>query len=217
MNSNEDGVLAVVGPRRAPILVRLNEFNGRRTVDVRRYFSAEGKSDLLPTQKGVSLDRDGLALILAALNDNSERISDWLASDTGRTLAANARSAERARSALRPHTSDTEPWKSPAFFHVGAEGAIDRLTLNSAHPFSKVMDALSAKMDAPTAELVRALVAGVLISYYRSKMLFDGVAEMSPMDIFETLELNWGLFWSGMLNRYAMRWEKYERGVEGIQ
>jgi hypothetical protein len=54
-------------------------------------------------------------------------------------------------------------------------------------------------MDAPTARLVRALVAGVLISYYRSKMLFDGVAEMSAKDIFETLELNWGI----VLKRYA--------------
>ena len=199
MSNNDDGVLAVIGPRRAPILVRLNEFNGRRTVDVRRYFSAEGKSDLLPTQKGVSLDRDGLALILAALNDNSELIADWLGSDAGLTLAANARGAEQARSALRPHTSDTEEWKSPAFFHVGAEGAIDHLTLNSAHAFNKAMNALSATMDGPTAELVRALVAGVLISYYRSKMLFDGVAEMPPMDIFETLEFNWGI----LLKRYA--------------
>jgi hypothetical protein len=199
MNSNEDGVLAVVGPRRAPILVRLNEFNGRRTVDFRRHFSAEGKEDLLPTQKGVSLDREGLALILTALNDNSERISDWLGSDAGRTLAANARSAERVRSAPRSHTSDTEEWKSPAFFHVGAEGAIDHLTLNSAHAFNKAMDALSATVDTPTAELVQALVAVVLISYYRSKMLFDGVAEMSPKDIFETLELNWGI----ILKRYA--------------
>jgi hypothetical protein len=82
---------------------------------------------------------------------------------------------------------------------VGAEGAIDHLTLNAAHPFNKAMNALSATVDAPTAELVRALVAGVLISYYRSKMLFDGVAEMPPMDIFETLELNWGI----VLKRYA--------------
>jgi hypothetical protein len=199
MNNNEDGVLAVVGARRAPILVRLNEFNGRRTVDVRRYFSAEGKSNLLPTQKGVSLDRDGLALILAALNDNSELIAEWLGSDAGRALAANARGAERARSAPRPHTADTEQWKSPAFFHVFAEGATDHLTLNSTHAFNKAMNALSATVDAPTAELVRALVAGVLISYYRSKMLFDGVAEMPPMDIFETLELNWGI----VLKRYA--------------
>ena len=199
MKNNEDGILAVVGPHRAPILVRLNDFNGRRTVDVRRYFSAEGTSDLLPTQKGVNLDREGLALILAALNDNSERIADWLSSDVGRALAANARSAEQVRSAPRPHTSDTEQWKSPAFFHVGAEGAIDHLTLNGAHPFNKAMDALSATVDAPTAELVRALVAGVLISYYRSKMLFDGVADMSPKDIFETLELNWGI----VLKSYA--------------
>ena len=194
MMNNEDGVLAVVGPRRAPILVRLNEFNGRRTVDVRRYFSAEGKSDLLPTQKGVGLDRDALALILAALNDNSELIADWFGSDVGRSLAANARSAEQARSAPRPHTCDKEQWRSPAFFHVGAEGAIDHLTLNSAHVFNKAMNALSATVDAPTAELLRGLVAGILISYYRSKMLFDGAAEMLPTEIFGTLEFNWGIF-----------------------
>lgn len=199
MKNNEGAVLAVVGPRRAPILVRLNEFNGRRTVDVRRYFSAEGKSDLLPTQKGVSLDRDGLALILAALNDNSELIADWLGSDAGGALAANARGAEQARSAPRAHMCDKEQWRSPAFFHVGAEGAIDRLTLNSGHEFSEALNALTATVDAPTADLLRALVAGVLISYYRSKMLFDGVAEMPPMEIFGTLELNWGIF----LKRYA--------------
>jgi hypothetical protein len=82
---------------------------------------------------------------------------------------------------------------------VGAEGAIDHLTLNSAHPFSKAMEALSASMDGPTAEILRALVASVLISYYRSKMLFDGVTEMPPKAIFETLELNWGI----VLKHYA--------------
>ena len=54
-------------------------------------------------------------------------------------------------------------------------------------------------MDTQTAEFMRALVAGILISYYRSKMMFDGVAEMPPKDIFETLELNWGV----VLKRYA--------------
>lgn len=199
MKNSEDGVLAVIGPRRAPILLRLNEFNGRRTVDLRRYFCAEGKSDLLPTQKGVSFDRDGFALILAALKDNSEFIADWLSSDARGTLAANARGAEQARSAPRGHACDREGWKSPAFFHVGAEGAIDHLTLNSSHEFNAAMNALSAALDAPTAELLRALVAGVLISYYRSKMLFDGASEMPPMEIFGTLELNWGMF----LKRYA--------------
>ena len=60
-------------------------------------------------------------------------------------------------------------------------------------------------------------MAGVLISYYRSKMLFDGVAEMPPKDIFETLELRLGaLFSRAMRNIFAMRWKKNERGVEGI-
>ena len=208
MNSNENGVLAVFGPRRAPIVVRLNEFNGRRTVDLRRYYSAEGKEDLLPTQKGVNLDREGLALILAALDENSERISEWLDSDAERTLAANARVAEHVQSALRPHMSDVEQWKSPTFFHVGAEGAIDHLTLNSAHAFNTAIVALNSTLDAQSAALVKSLVAESCISYYRSKMLFDGVAEMSAKDMFETLELNWGI----VLKHYA---EEIFNGVEG--
>lgn len=199
MNNSEDTVLAVVGPRRSPIVVRLNEFNGRKTVDFRRYFYLQEKEDLLPTQKGVSLDRDGFALVQAALSDNVERIADWLNSSSGRTLATNARAVERLQSELRPHRADDEQWKSPTFFHVGAEGSIDHLTYNSAHAFSIAMHALTGYMEDELATLVGQLIAGILISYYRSKMLFDGVAEMSPKDIFDTLEMNWGI----ILRRYA--------------
>jgi hypothetical protein len=197
--SNEDDVLAVVGPRRAPIVVRLNEFKGKRTVDFRRYFYAENKEDLLPTQKGVSFDRECFALVKAAINDNGERIEEWLTTDTGRTLSRDARAVEQLQSELRPHTSDREQWKSPAFFHVKAEGAVDHLTLNAEHAVSAAIESLCGTVDAPQAMIIRMLIAGILISYYRSKMLFDGVAEMSAKDIFETLELNWGI----VLKRYA--------------
>jgi Transcriptional Coactivator p15 (PC4) len=91
--------------------VRLNEFNGCRTVDFRRYLYLQAKEDLLPTQKGVSLDRESFSIIQAALNQNIDRISLWL------------------------------------------------------------------------------------------KMLFDGVGQMSPQEMFETLEINWGI----ILKRYAER------------
>jgi hypothetical protein len=201
MSNNEDTVLAVVGPHRAPIIVRLNEFNGRKSVDFRRYFHPSGKEDLLPTQKGVSFDREAFALVQAALGENRERIADWLASGSGTTLSTHASAAERLRSELRPHTSDTEQWKSPTFFHVAAEGGVDRLTLNSGHPLNTLIEALIGEVDSETAGVIRTLVAGILISYYRSKMLFDGVAEMVPKEMFETFEMNWGI----ILKSYAQQ------------
>jgi hypothetical protein len=194
-----DDILAVVGPRRAPILVRLNEFEGRKTIDFRRYFHAKGKEDLLPTQKGVSFDRETFALVQAALNENGDRIVDWLASSSASVLSANQRAVEKLQTELRPNKSDEEGWKSPTFFHVAAEGAIDHLTFNSSHVFTTALEKITSHLDERTAVLVRELLGSVLISYYRSKMLFDGVSEMSAADLFQTLEMNWGI----ILKRYA--------------
>jgi hypothetical protein len=197
--SDEDDVLAIVGPRHAPVVVRLNEFKGKRTVDFRRYYYADDKEDLLPTQKGVSFDRECFSIVKAAFNDNDERIAEWLTTDSGRALSRNARAVERLQSEMRSHTSDHEQWKSPAFFHVKAEGAVDRLTFNSTHAVTAAITSLCSTLDAPQAALIQMLISGILISYYRSKMLFDGVAEMPAKEIFETLELNWGI----ILKRYA--------------
>lgn len=206
MEKSED-ILAVVGPRRAPIVVRLNEYNGRRTVDFRRYFYPKDKEDLVPTQKGVSFDRESFSLIQSALNENRELISLWLDQSTSATtLSANAQAVEQLQSELRPHMSQSEDWKSPIFFHVGAEGAVDRLTLNSSHPLYGALEALSGQLDKTSEQIVRDLITAILISYYRSKMLFDGVREMVPREIFETLEINWGI----ILKKYAERIENNE-------
>jgi Transcriptional Coactivator p15 (PC4) len=199
MQNSEDGFLAVMGSHRAPIILRLSEFNGRKTIDLRRYFYATNSEDPLPTQKGVSLDRDGFSLMRAALDSNQDLIAAWLASNSEHTLSSNALAVEQFQSALRSHTSDFESWKSPTFFHVAAEGATDHLTLNSAHPLNSTLQELRAVLAPKSASVVSQLIEAILVSYYRSKMLFEGVGEMKAEDIFETLELNWGI----ILRQYA--------------
>lgn len=203
----ESDVLAAIGSEKAPILVKLNEFEGHHTLEIRRYFYVRSTRELRPTQKGVNLNQDAFAILRNVLTLQGEAIERWLsAHNESTTSALHATLLDRARAALenrispRPHMADTGTWKSSTFFEVNAEGGSDRITYNRTHAFAGALNDLLANLELSetlkerrvAVEACRELIRLTLIAYYRSKMLFEGAEQMHPSDIFDTLELNWG-------------------------
>jgi hypothetical protein len=198
-------MIAAIGSEKAPILVKLTTFNGRRSLDIRRYFYPRGTRELKPTQKGVGFSREAFTIFKNVLNQYGEVIEKWLITEDPDVWKVRQDHTEQlaaigsVRTSARPHIADYQSWKSTAFFDVRAEGAIDHLTYNQSHNFRKYLDGLrdSTAADRTTENLrivndFEELLERLLIAYQRSKMLFDHTQQMKAADIFETLELNWG-------------------------
>ena len=197
--AKNDDVLAVLGSRRDPILLRLNEFNGRRTLDLRRYFYLNNSGDPKPTQRGVSLDKEMFAILQSALGENAGKIEEWLGGGSVAPLIVQSSAVEGLRTQPQSKTTREESWKGPEFFRFEGHGAVDCIIMNSGHPFSAALRSVCDTLQTGCPNKLRDLVVSVLLAYARAKVSFDGIVEMDPKSLFEKLEHNWGI----ILRRYV--------------
>jgi hypothetical protein len=203
----DSDTLAAIGSENAPILIKLNVYEGRHSLEIRRYFYQRDARKLLPTKKGVNLSQEAFAILRNILAQQGDAIDQWLkaegASTThalGSTLRDRVRAVAENRLSARPYIADDASWKSSTFFEVKAEGGMDRVTYNRAHVFAEILEKLLSVLKSSAdpndrrvaAEKIQEVIRFLLIAYYRSKMLFEGADQMYPSDIFDTLELNWG-------------------------
>ena len=56
-------ILAAIGAESAPILIKLNEYEGRHSLEIRRYYYARPSRELRPTQKGINLNQEAFAIL----------------------------------------------------------------------------------------------------------------------------------------------------------
>lgn len=70
-----------IGSKRNPIIIALKEWNGRKLMDVRKFFiDKNDESKHLPTKKGISLNEFQLQQMIQVFNDNSIEISSFFES-----------------------------------------------------------------------------------------------------------------------------------------
>jgi hypothetical protein len=192
-------ILVSIGTRSAPILVQLSEYEGRRSLDIRRYFHA-ANGELMPTRKGIALNRETVAILQNTLESESGRIEDWL--DPLEGSSAEGRDAERRRLALeaekfgrRGFEQIAGEWRSPTFFDVSYDGHSDKLRFNRSHQIGRLLDDPAL---ANNTFLLQQLIRMVLITYSRSRALFSGAGTMESEALLDDLEFNWGV----ILDRY---------------
>jgi hypothetical protein len=70
-----------IGSKRNPVIIALKEWNGRKLLDVRKFFmDKKDESNYLPTKKGISLSEIQLQQLIEVFNDKSGEISDFFES-----------------------------------------------------------------------------------------------------------------------------------------
>lgn len=184
------GAIAAHGGERNRLVVLLSEYEGRRILDLRRWYTDAKTSAWTPTKKGVSLTYDAFTVVVRALQDNEERIRDWLsASATADGLVREGREAQVKASAAvsyarRPFDVIVESWAGPDFFRVDAKGGADTLVLNSRHPGSTPLIGDATLL---------ATVAPYLISFSRAQRLADSAGHGPTADALALLSANWAL------------------------
>jgi hypothetical protein len=70
-----------VGSKRNPVIIALKEWNGRKLLDVRKFFvDKKDESKYLPTKKGISLNEMQLQQLIEVFNDKKVEITDFFES-----------------------------------------------------------------------------------------------------------------------------------------
>jgi hypothetical protein len=201
-----ENILASIGSRRAPIIVQLSEYEGRRTLDVRRhFFNANG--DLTATRKGIGLNKEAVAILKNTMQAESARIDEWLdaLSPSASSQERDARRREEALDALkfgpRPFAPVEGEWRSPKFFDVEYGGHADSVRVNRLHG---IWDRLKSRFGDDESSDSEQLLWMLLVAYARSRALFEGVGTMDSGALLDDLEFNWGV----ILERYLERQDR---------
>ena len=67
-------VISRIGSKNAPIFVELKEFEGRKLIDLRKYFLDKNSNEFLPTRKGIALNAVQFSQLVETINNNQEII-----------------------------------------------------------------------------------------------------------------------------------------------
>jgi len=71
-----------VGSEKAPIVISLSEFRGKKLIGIRKFFRVSGGSDeIRPTRKGISMTGQQFSMVLSALTENAESIESFYKSE----------------------------------------------------------------------------------------------------------------------------------------
>ena len=198
MAEADNQIIGVIGSSRTPIKVALSEYQQVRTLDIRKQYFDKSSRELKPTTKGISIGLGNYQELLKLLLGNQSMIQEWLEGSSANSLVDNAHAdhknaveaKEIARTALVPFAVERSVQKSQAFFASESRGGTDLLELNKSHPFMAAFERLEDAQDG-----AEELVLDLLASFHRAKALFSGTGErLSPDEIFDTLEFNWGLY-----------------------
>jgi hypothetical protein len=194
-----------IGSKATPIKLSLTEYEGKRSLDIRRYFRDKDSGQLLPTRKGIGLDWHSFREVHTFLLTNGCEIRDWLAEGECATLmevfsAMDARNEAVEQEAKTPRAFDSTSsrWKAPNFYDVEVLGGLDRVVFNDKHPFLQMVANVSNQTD--NAARVLKLLSLLLVAFHRAKLRFAGDIEMEGSKLFEMLEQEWGLILGNYCN-----------------
>lgn len=196
--TTDNQTLGLIGSSRSPIRVSLGEYEGIRLVDIRKHYFEKTTHELKPTTKGIAVGLGNFRELQSLLASHEDEIVDWLEGAAPDAHVKRARqdhlnaidARESARSSTVPYTVERAQQKSQTFFMSESHGGKDHLVLNELHPFVKELEGV-CENDKDAGKLI----FEVLAAFHRAKSLFVNSEEhMSPNEIFETLEYNWGLY-----------------------
>jgi len=203
-------ILAQIGGNKNPLICQLGTYENKKTFDIRKYFYNEKEKKYLPTRKGITLTDKTYSAIKNVLNEYDKAIDEWLKITETQTVADEVNTQiERQRQAMllikyskQAFSREVSSWKSPCFFEVVAEGGHNKVVLNSNHIFqqylkknlSKIKESNSAQEREECLRNIDNLFDILLITFQKSKDLFNKSPVISPDILFDMLDFNWGTF-----------------------
>ena len=199
-------IIASAGSQSNTIVFTLDEYEGRRTLDIRKFYFNKTKKEFKPTKKGISLSESTYAIVKNILNGNHDKIIEWLEGNSNvpafvlKTEKEEKESAKNAKYIAKKSQRSKEKWKDLTFFDTKAEGGKDNIIFNENHPFISILEKINfmlideedKKKRLELLKTLQELFDIVLISFSRAHHLFDNTPVINPQSLIENLMFNWG-------------------------
>lgn len=165
-------ILSQTSSKRSPVVLQLREYEGKRLVDIRRYFLDRKSNEYKPTHKGIALNRETFRQIWRAIRYNFGTIEEWLGLDEDEEDSSSFREAVKAEVAGRQSASAYSSYgkrkvqtdefadrRYPFPYRHDANGAVHKMDLCNSHP-------LHEKLSETSSETASGLMRVVYLSYF---------------------------------------------------
>lgn len=169
-------------------MITLDEFKGRRIVDIRRYFTDKETKELVPTKKGLSLTAGSFNALEELAYKFGKDIKSWLGGVTNtstQNLINRSNAAEKNASIYQDFEIHFDTWRGNSFFSITNEGNRNIVTFNNHHPF---IEDIKTRADASA---TLKCVASLVVTFKRASYRFDDVDSNYDV-LFHSLENEWG-------------------------
>ncbi len=182
--------LARFGTVSSPLIVSINIFEGRRYLDIRRFYLEKKSNELKPTPKGISLKEDEFEEVSRFLLSHTEAIrSGFVTSLTADEIGPRStRREEVARRKLNDAETAIETKfessPNPNFFRCEFDSDKTTIVFNRRNKF---MDENKLNSRDPL-EVLTVLVSG----YVKAKQGLQFDKKVDAKTVTDFLELNWG-------------------------
>lgn len=188
-------ILAKIGPVSSPLVITLDEFKGRRIVDIRRFFTDKESKDLVPTKKGLSLTTGTFNSLEEFAYKFGKDVKAWLngaANSNAQNLINRSNAVEDNSANYQDFDIRFDSWRGQNFFSVTNEGNKNIITFNNQHSF------IEHTRSKKNAEEVFHGIASVIVTFKRASYRFDDLDSNYDV-LFHSLEYEWG----NLLRNYA--------------
>ena len=191
--SDNDTILIEDGPPSKRLFVRLTEYKGTRTLDLRFWYQDKKTEEYRPSNKGISLTRKNYLTARDSFATKHEQIMDHLGVGyvpkgvTEYDVRQDAHGEEVKRSG-GPFTVGHDA-HAGRFFRVSHEGAVESILFSGDHPLDKTLERLGASGCAR--EDLDQLVGALLSAYTRAKTSVEGSSTSDASLLLDQLEHNW--------------------------
>lgn len=192
------------GPSQKRLIITLSEYEKHRLLDIRYWYLNKNFGEFRRTKKGISLTERNYAKLKRSLDEFHEEILDWLGvSYIPEHIRKYSEAQQKSLELNKNRMGEISRKKifnkrDNLFFFVEHKGGIDEIYYNDTHPFCKELKMLKNKTEEN--KLLKELIDSLLISYVRSKKLYENSPSHNPKNLFENLEETWAMILKNYLS-----------------
>jgi len=190
LTDSENIELLRLGEINSPLVISLNNFQGRRYFDIRRHYLDKTTKTIKPGPKGISLKEDEFNLVSSFILENMDLIKNAFISNlkADEIAVRGDRREKVARQKLKTVKSEVEysfeSWPGPNFFNAEEMPGKTTITFNKRNKFVERI----SNTDTTSKDLLVELVS----AYMHAKSGLDFDKKVKPESVIDLLEINWG-------------------------
>lgn len=191
-----DKELVSTGSPSNPTVYKLSKFKDQNLFDIRKYFKKKDTEELIPTKKGISLNKLGFEALLGIIKNNEKDILDWFSSNDDnpskkliKKLQDQSQKVQEDIFAAKEYSLKKDKWSDPTFFKINYDGDKRILIFNQNHKVSKYIDSKINEEEINSKNIINL----IMLSFQHSVDTYSDDQEIKVSDFVEDLKHNWGI------------------------